>query len=191
MQAPCLPRSRCALLGLPVMMQIVQARCPYCKNTLRIPGDWLNQPMKCKHCQQIFQTKVKSPEAAPPAMAVAAVSHGRAAAPAHAASIQAAPPMVAVPAGQQPFGFDPYDDSPALNLRSRRKGGSGWWKVGLLGGGLLAVAGVATAVYFFLGPHLGTLFKKEDKDAGRDKVAIVTDKGSTQDKANTDATDKN
>ena len=42
------------------MAQVVQARCPRCQNMLRIPVEWLTQPMKCKHCQQIFQAKPRA-----------------------------------------------------------------------------------------------------------------------------------
>src|SRR5579871_3333746 len=42
------------------MTQVVQAKCPHCRQTLRIPASWLNMPMKCKHCQQVFQTKPRS-----------------------------------------------------------------------------------------------------------------------------------
>ena len=42
------------------MAQVVQARCPHCKNMLRIPAEWLDKPMKCKHCQQLFQAKPRS-----------------------------------------------------------------------------------------------------------------------------------
>ena len=34
------------------MTQVVQAKCPFCHNVLRIPADWLSQPM---HTPQILQ----------------------------------------------------------------------------------------------------------------------------------------
>ncbi|MBL8799497.1 MAG: caspase family protein [Planctomycetia bacterium] len=37
--------------------QVVQATCPGCKNSLRIPGSWIGQSMKCKHCAMVFQAK--------------------------------------------------------------------------------------------------------------------------------------
>ncbi|HWY85126.1 MAG TPA: caspase family protein [Gemmataceae bacterium] len=46
------------------MAQVVQARCPHCKNMLRIPAEWLAGPMKCKHCRQIFQAKPRAGEGA-------------------------------------------------------------------------------------------------------------------------------
>jgi uncharacterized caspase-like protein len=33
---------------------VVQATCPGCQNSLRIPGNWIGQSMKCKHCGLVF-----------------------------------------------------------------------------------------------------------------------------------------
>ena len=46
-------------------MNIVQARCPFCKNLLRIPADWLERPMRCKHCKNIFQAKERAAQPQP------------------------------------------------------------------------------------------------------------------------------
>jgi len=40
-----------------VLNQVVQAQCPGCGNTLRIPANWIAEPMKCKHCGLVFQAK--------------------------------------------------------------------------------------------------------------------------------------
>jgi len=37
--------------------RVVQADCPACKNTLRIPANWLSEPIRCKHCGLVFQAK--------------------------------------------------------------------------------------------------------------------------------------
>jgi hypothetical protein len=37
--------------------QIVQAKCPGCKQVLRIPAAWMQQPIRCKHCGLIIQGK--------------------------------------------------------------------------------------------------------------------------------------
>ncbi len=37
------------------MNQVLQIRCPKCQSVLRVPADWLKQPVRCKHCQQVFQ----------------------------------------------------------------------------------------------------------------------------------------
>ena len=48
------------------MSTVVQATCPGCKNVLRIPAEWLQQPIRCKHCQTIIQAR---PPASPPPLA--------------------------------------------------------------------------------------------------------------------------
>jgi hypothetical protein len=48
------------------MTQVVQATCPGCKAVLRIPADWVAQPIKCKNCGTIMQAKQPA-QAAPPA----------------------------------------------------------------------------------------------------------------------------
>src|SRR5262245_59142195 len=45
-------------------MNIVQAPCPHCKNTLRIPVGWLDKPMRCKFCKNTFQARPKASETA-------------------------------------------------------------------------------------------------------------------------------
>jgi hypothetical protein len=37
--------------------QVVQAQCPNCKNSLRIPASWIGQMMRCKSCKQEFQAR--------------------------------------------------------------------------------------------------------------------------------------
>jgi hypothetical protein len=55
------------------MPEIVHARCPNCKQTLRIPAGWVNAALKCKHCGLMFKAKgerapaiVAAPPAPPP-----------------------------------------------------------------------------------------------------------------------------
>src|SRR5260370_28132024 len=43
------------------MRAVVQATCPGCKKVLRLPADWVNQPLRCKHCGATVQAKGKSP----------------------------------------------------------------------------------------------------------------------------------
>ena len=45
------------------MTQTVQAKCPHCRNVLRIPSEWLNKSMRCKHCKNTFQAKAKDSDA--------------------------------------------------------------------------------------------------------------------------------
>ena len=54
------------------MSGIVQATCPGCKNILRIPADWTDKPIRCKHCGLVMQSKKPQATlaaAAPPAAA--------------------------------------------------------------------------------------------------------------------------
>lgn len=41
------------------MPPIVQAKCPGCKNVLRIPADWAHRPVQCKHCGTVIQARLK------------------------------------------------------------------------------------------------------------------------------------
>ncbi len=51
------------------MSTVVQATCPGCKQVLRIPADWLNQPFRCKNCRTIIQAKAPPAPARPPVAA--------------------------------------------------------------------------------------------------------------------------
>jgi hypothetical protein len=45
--------------------QVLRSACPRCKAVLRIPAAWLNQPLKCRNCGQLFQSRL--PQPIPPA----------------------------------------------------------------------------------------------------------------------------
>ena len=159
------------------MSQVVQAKCPKCKNVLRIPADWLGRPMRCKNCGEVFQALAKAPAApAPVATGITAAP----AAPVPAAAIQpGTPPPSPRPASRprndDPFAFDDdHEPAAAPPPRSRqrpRKSGGGWGKVALLAGSVVVVA---AAVFFIARPHLANLFTSEpakDKKAAGNKVA--------------------
>src|SRR5262249_6206720 len=71
--APPLPRPECAIpsqANLPggqnmstPLNEVVQATCPGCKNSLRIPANWIGQSMKCKHCGLVFTAQAPSEDA--------------------------------------------------------------------------------------------------------------------------------
>jgi uncharacterized caspase-like protein len=42
------------------MTAVVQATCPGCKKVLRLPADWINQSLRCKHCGMVVQAKPKA-----------------------------------------------------------------------------------------------------------------------------------
>jgi hypothetical protein len=95
------------------MPQVVQANCPHCQKTLRIPAEWLGRSMRCKNCQQVFQPR--SQPSGPSATAVTAAAAGH---------IPIAVPAVARPAAHDPFGFDDLDHSlaaPASRPRRRNR----------------------------------------------------------------------
>ncbi|MCI0377052.1 MAG: caspase family protein [Gemmataceae bacterium] len=131
------------------MPQVVQAICPACKNTLRIPADWLSQPMKCKFCQGIFLSKPKSAHAAP---LVAASSHT----------------SLTAPSGSH-FQFDSPSTGPAL-VPAVGRPKSGWGKGLVLAACLLVIGGL---VAVFAGPHLAALFNSKDPDS---RVAVGPEK---------------
>jgi hypothetical protein len=50
------------------MTEAVHIHCPNCRNTLRIPVDWADRPMRCKFCRQVFMAHRKgAPVGSPPA----------------------------------------------------------------------------------------------------------------------------
>src|SRR4051812_32483753 len=55
------------------MSSAIKVRCPGCRNLLRIPADWLDRPIQCKHCSKRFRAQPKGIAAtqAPPADAPA------------------------------------------------------------------------------------------------------------------------
>ena len=50
------------------MTVVTKVRCPRCNNLLRIPSDWLDRPIRCKHCDKSFRAAAKSrrPAETPP-----------------------------------------------------------------------------------------------------------------------------
>jgi hypothetical protein len=122
------------------MTDVVQARCPHCKNVLRIPANWVAQPMRCKFCSNIFQARSSAPPATPPQpIARPAVAPARNA-------VVAAP--AAVPAN--PFSIQHAAVAPSTSAGRRRyrpRGSGGWWMGILLCGGVLALAAIVAVVY--------------------------------------------
>jgi len=159
------------------MSQIVQAQCPHCRNSLRIPADWVGRMMRCKYCQNQFQSRVATPAmAAAPVMAATAI--GSSEGPFVLETTEPAPiaPMpMALPPAASPNTFQP-DAAPfdmetsgapanAVKIPSvagrrpapKKKGKSGL-VAGLLFGGVLAAAGGAL---FLFGPQIAGLFGKK------------------------------
>jgi hypothetical protein len=47
------------------MTQTVQTMCPGCKRDLRLPADWVHEPLRCKHCGAVFLVGADVVPAAP------------------------------------------------------------------------------------------------------------------------------
>ncbi|HYV34438.1 MAG TPA: hypothetical protein VE988_01965, partial [Gemmataceae bacterium] len=62
------PRRLAWVGGSLPMIEVVQLQCPHCRNDLRVPVAWAEQPMRCKFCQQAFQARRR------PAVAISAVT---------------------------------------------------------------------------------------------------------------------
>jgi hypothetical protein len=141
------------------MTQLVQSACPGCQRLLRIPAEWLPQPMRCKHCGMVMQAKpyasaarvVPTPTAAPahrtpiPPTRKGQVTTPVARPVAPPAGIAAAAPMaipVAQAANGSPFAdLEPSEDDAAPRSRRCRKSG-GWWKGPVLAFAVFVLAGI-------------------------------------------------
>ncbi len=154
------------------MSQVVQAKCPHCNNVLRIPMEWVYQPMRCKFCNQVFQAMQRPPAAPTPAAPTPAAPTPAAPAPQSSAKAAVRPgtppvvPVVAVApakptpvpvARPAPGGAPPSSRTPPPAGRSRTSGAQrprrpdprgGWWKP-------LAVTGVVCVLFGVLALALG------------------------------------
>jgi hypothetical protein len=154
------------------MSQIVQARCPHCQNVLRIPAPWLQQPMRCKYCQQVFQGRAKA----------AAVPVQLAAAPPPVGTLQAGAIMPGQPiasatsatsaAGAFDFSFT---STPAYPPRYRYQRRGRRWLPAVLGFVLVATAAVALIIF---GPQvLEQLNPKSDNEQAKAGASPSKDSG--------------
>ena len=75
------------------MSQVVQAKCPGCQKVLRIPAEWVQQAIRCKHCGLVLQASRQVPTASAP-----------------------------TPAAGSPFEQLVDDSGPAVPRRRRRRG---------------------------------------------------------------------
>ncbi len=103
------------------MSQMVQSACPGCKRRLRIPVEWLHQPIRCKHCGLVLQAKQQGNPS------------------------QNVPPLVkkdTTPTPAPRVAASPQEELTSLRLNRRRRKSSGWWKGPALA---LAVFGLVLA----------------------------------------------
>ncbi len=134
------------------MAQLVQSACPGCKNVLHIPAEWLQQPIRCKHCGTVLQAKPTTTPARTAAVppraagnrpsssatrkpqASLAPAASPATPPAHAAA--AAPPS-------SPFAeIGPREEDDAPRSRRRRRQRGGWWKGPAVALAVFLIAGI-------------------------------------------------
>jgi hypothetical protein len=163
------------------MASVVQATCPGCKRTLRIPAGWSSQAIRCKHCGAVMQAKSSAkppgvraavPSRTPPPAANQAVK----AAPAVAPLVYPKAPVVSVAttaSSDAPFeAFDAGTTGPARPPRSRRRAGpSSWWIGPVVAAAILVAAGIAAVIAW---PYVSAaLFPKAaTADAGPDSKDI-------------------
>lgn len=151
------------------MTQIVQSSCPHCRQVLRIPAEWLDKPMRCKFCRNIFEARARNGATPLPANAISAAALPRVAAPVNRAAVTATPP------GPASLVFAPdRTDSRASSRPRQRTGGNG--KVfALIGCSMLALIAIPIAIVavVLLG-GLGTTIL--EWTPGADDPAEVADK---------------
>jgi hypothetical protein len=182
------------------MMQVVQARCPHCQSVLRIPADWLDKPMRCKFCTNIFAARPRTSDTPLPVNAISA-------APIIKAAVPVGRPVAAVATLAPPAHHDALVFAPPVEETvapaARRRGTSG--KMLFLGGCLLVVlfgvpiATVAVLAFGFGAFSLAGITRNGGQDdsqphpvvhvgkdhhgkdlsgkdqAGKDQVAVVKD----------------
>lgn len=143
------------------MAQVVQAKCPGCKNVLRFPANWVGGSLRCKHCGRVVQTKPKSgtggsapasPPAAKSARPAAKDTDAAAAAtlefnPKKTPKPSSPPEKIPAPADDTPFG-QLQSAAPIIGVRTRRPSTSIGQKIALAGFCLLLIGSIAGAVYF-------------------------------------------
>jgi hypothetical protein len=73
--------------------QVVKAECPGCHKSLKIPANWISEPMKCKHCGLVFQAKAPQAGSSKSAKPAPLMSRPFAPPPGVAMGIPAGPPV--------------------------------------------------------------------------------------------------
>src|SRR5262249_19194489 len=135
------------------MAGIVEAACPGCKKVLRIPADWLQQPLRCKHCGIVVSARPVVPpvRSAVPAAAPVAPTPRYPRAPSIPVALPVAPPPRAAFPQAAPLAADAFanlddtasDSASAFRRRRRRRS-----KGAIFGFLLLATAAILAVVYW-------------------------------------------
>jgi hypothetical protein len=117
------------------MSAVVEAACPGCKKTLRIPAEWIHQAFRCKHCGMVIAARPAAVTPKAPLSPVASVPV------ATARPANPVVPAVAAPAPTASLTFANLDGGELISSRRQRRGS--WWKVGLFAIAVLAILGAA------------------------------------------------
>ncbi len=153
------------------MSQVVQARCPHCMQTLRIPSEWIGKAMRCKFCKSTFQARTRTSDTPLPANTVAAPV-------ARAAPVSARPVVAETAITASPAGWSLPSEPAGAATPRRRSGGSG--KVLLLAGCavalLILVVPVGLGMFLALGGAALLWELPETGPDSRDEAVVVADK---------------
>ncbi|HZU36650.1 MAG TPA: hypothetical protein VFA18_12105 [Gemmataceae bacterium] len=137
------------------MSQAIQAKCPGCGKTLRVPAEWLGRTLRCKHCGTTVEARRREKASTPPpAPAVT---------PPVAAPVSA--PVPAVENNPHPFAFDlPDPAAPRTESGSAPSGELGitlphyyrrrrrsHWHTAIVAVIVLGLAGAAVTTFFRAG----------------------------------------
>lgn len=159
-----------------MMSAVVEAACPGCKKTLRIPAEWIHQPFRCKHCGTVIAARASGP--APKPSAAPAVPMPVAAARPEAPAPRAVVASPAVPGSA----FANLDEGDIVAFRRRSRGG--WWKAGLFAAAVGAIVVVALYASWSQLKQLVqhsplVLASGEEEEDGAKETAGLGDKPST------------
>jgi hypothetical protein len=157
------------------MTQVVQANCPHCQNILRIPAEWLDQPMRCKFCKNTFEARARTSDTPLPDTAIAADQIDKPAVPVargvSATAITSSPPM---PAGASVA----TQPAPVMSAPVRRRSRGAFYLVAGCAVTLFVLAIPAVAVIVLAIGALGTSgwFSLDPNQDGIDLVAADRDR---------------
>jgi hypothetical protein len=140
------------------MQAVVQASCPGCKATLRIPSDWLGQTFRCKQCGMVIQSRPAAPSSPTPPPSTRQTAPPPPPAPPAPPPVTSVAPAVplAAPVGYTPHpplagadaftGLEAPHEEPAPATRARQKRKKAGWKGPVIALLVIAVSVIASVV---------------------------------------------
>jgi Caspase domain len=164
------------------MATVVQAVCPQCQRMLRIPADWLNQTMRCKHCGQVIQARAANASApanpAPaPAKKVVKKTKQSVPPPSSPPRTSAPPPATAFAptAGTNDLFSDlEVSDRPRISRRRPQRENRAWLVLTIVS--LVLMGGIVTAGILMWGPKKGGNVNREDRTENQQGIPPDTGK---------------